>query len=202
MPSGQKPGQATDTIGLRPGSSLDGRDDLGYGRTTSKFHNPRKKGTVYPYTEPVEDLDSVDLGLEIDILQRIINKADTPYKSDDEYIGRSTDRTAKVSGNTPISPVPLGEIAATNNMVPFPAMYKKRIQVGGGVNSPEMIVPGQQLRIGTTDGWSGAPEEIGGPHGTNVTFDEYLSGEDETLTKVRKVIQGILDQQEEARNDA
>ena len=83
---------------------------------------------------------------------------------------------------------------------PFPTLYKKRIQVGGGVNQPQAINPGQQVRIGTTKGWAGAPEEIGGPEGVNVTFDEYQNSEDETLTKVRKVIRGILDQQEDARN--
>ena len=202
MPSGQKPGQATDSIGLRPGSSLDTRQDLGYGRTTKKFHGARTKGAVYPYSEPAEDLEGVDLDLEIDVLQKILNKVKTPYQSDDELIGRSIDHTAKVSGNTPINPVPLGEIAAASGMVPFPAMYKKRIQVGGGVNSPMAIRPGQATRTGTTQGWSRAPEEIGGPEGVNVTFDEYLEGEDETLTKVRKVIRGILDQQEDARNDA
>ena len=202
MPSGQKPGQATDSIGLRPGSSLDTRQDLGYGRTTKKFHGARTKGAVYPYSEPAEDLEGVDLDLEIDVLQKILNKVKTPYQSDDELIGRSVDHTAKVSGNTPINPVPLGEIAAASGMVPFPTMYKKRIQVGGGVNSPMAIRPGQATRTGTTQGWSRAPEEIGGPEGVNVTFDEYLEGEDETLTKERKVIRGILDQQEDARNDA
>ena len=201
MPSGQKPGQATDSIGLRPGSSLDTRQDLGYGRATKKFHGARTKGAVYPYSEPAEDLEGVDLDLEIDVLQKILNKVQTPYQSDDELIGRSIDHTAKVSGNTPINPVPLGEIAAAKGMVPFPTMYKKRIQVGGGVNSPMAIRPGQAVRTGTTQGWSRAPEEIGGPEGVNVTFDEYQDGEDETLTKVRKVIRGILDQQEDARND-
>ncbi len=201
MPSGQKPGQATDSIGQRPGSSLDTRRDLGYGRATTKFHGARTKGAVYPYSEPAENLDDVDLDLEIDVLNKILNKVQTPYETDDEFIGRSVDRTAKVSGNTPINPVPLGEIAVAKGMVPFPTMYKQRIQVGGGVNSPQAINPGQQLRIGTVDGWSRAPDDIGGLEGTNVTFDEYQDGEDETLTKVRKVIRGILDQQEEARND-
>ena len=200
MSSGQKPGQATDSIGIRPGSSLDTRRDLGYGRDSAKFHDTRTTGSTFPYTAPVEDLDGVDLDLEIDVIQQILNRVATPYKSDDSLMSRSADNNAYVDGIKPINP--LGEIAAANGMVPFPTLYKKRIQVGGGVNQPQAINPGQQVRIGTTKGWSGAPEEIGGPEGVNVTFDEYQSGEDETLTKVRKVIRGILDQQEDARNDS
>ena len=80
MSSGQKPGQATDSIGVRPGSSLDTRRDLGYGRDSAKFHNPRITGSTFPYTPAEEDLDDVDLNLEIDVIQQILNKVATPIQ--------------------------------------------------------------------------------------------------------------------------
>ena len=191
------------SIGRRSGTSLDTRSDLGYGRSSNGFHEPRIKTGAFPYVEKDDyaaDAD-VDVDLEIDVLKRILNKFTTPYKSDDSLIGRSADHDAFVGGNKPIQHAGLSEIAASNSLVPFPTMYKKRIQVGGGVNSPFAIDPGQYPRTGTERGWAHAPEELGGPEGVNVTFDEYLSGEDESITKIRKIVRGIIDQQEEARND-
>ena len=188
------------SIGRRRGSNLDHRDDLGYGRVSSKFHEPRVKGSVYPYIDEDEYDEEIDLGLEIDILDKIINKFATPYKSDDSLIGRSADHNAKVDGNKPLAPVQQ-EIATAKGMVPFPTMYKKRIQVGGGVagGGTRYVRGSDRVKTGTWDGYSHAPEELGGPEGVNVTFDEYINDEeDANIVKLRKVVRGILDQQEEA----
>jgi hypothetical protein len=176
--------------------NLDYRDDLGYGRTSAKYHEPRVKASSYPYIEYDEYDDIDDLGLEIDVLQRIINKVSTPYKSDDSLIGRSADHNAKVDGNKPI--LALGEITAANGLVPFPAMYKKRIQVGGGVGGGSMqYVRGDaKPKTGSWLGWAHPPAEMGPPD-SNITFDEYINDEeDANILKLRKVVRGILDQQE------
>jgi hypothetical protein len=186
------------SLGRRRGSSLDYRDDLGYGRTSAKFHTDRVKSATYPYVEEDSFGEDIDLGLEIDVLDRIINKFSTPYKSDDSLIGRSADHNAKVDGNKPLAPVQQ-EMAVAKGMVPFPSMYKKRIQVGGGVagGAQKYVRGSDRVKTGTWDGWSHAPEEIGGPEGVNITFDEYISDEeDANILKLRKVVQGILDQQE------
>ena len=188
------------SLGQRKGRNLDHRDDLGYGRNSAKFHKARTKGQSYPYTEPDEfkDDQEIDIGLEIDVLDRIINKFSTPYKSDDPLIGRSADHNAKVDGNKPLAPVQQ-EMAVAKGMVPFPSMYKKRIQVGGGISGGgSKYVRGQdRAKTGTWDGYSHAPEELGGPEGVNVTFDEYINDEEDVnILKLRKVVKGILDQQE------
>lgn len=188
------------SIGQRAGRNLDQRDDLGYGRNSAKFHKPRTKGSSYPYTEPDEFEDDIDLGLEIDVIDRIVNKFSTPYKSDDSLIGRSADHNAKVDGNKPLGSVQQ-EMAVAKGMVPFPTMYKKRIQVGGGVaGGGTSYVRGEdRAKTGTWDGYSHAPEEIGGPEGVNVTFDEYINDEEDlNILKLRKVVRGILNQQENA----
>ncbi len=195
MPSG--PDEPV-SIGRRSGLSFDTRTDLGYGRTSNNFQQPRAKASSYPYIEEDEYADDVDLDLEISVLQRLVNKTSSPYKSDDSLIGRSRDNGAFVSGNTPI--MHMGEMAVAKGMVPFPDMYKGRIQVGGGVNSPMAYTPGTPIRTGTERGWSYAPENIGGDDGTEVTYDEYISGEDLNIIRLRKNIQRILRQEKEAND--
>jgi len=184
------------SLGRRSGMNLDYRDDLGYGRSSAKYHEPRVKASSYPYTEE-DPYDDVDLGLEIDVLQHIINKIATPYKTDDSLIGRSADHNAKVDGNKPI--LSLGEMAVAKGMVPFPSMYKKRIQVGGGAGGGSMQYTrgDAKPKIGSWLGWAHSPEEVGGPEGVDITFDEYIDDEeDANILKLRKVVRGILDQQE------
>ena len=184
------------SLGRRSGMSLDYRDDLGYGRTSAKYHEPRTKASSYPYIEE-DPYDDVDLGLEIDVIQQIINKLSTPYKTDDSLIGRSADHNAKVDGNKPI--LALGEMAIAKGMVPFPTMYKKRIQVGGGVGggSIQYTSGDAKPKIGSWLGWAHPPEEPSGPPEADVTFDEYIADEEDVnLLKLRKVVRGILDQQE------
>ena len=187
------------SIGRRKGRSLDHRDDLGYGRSSAKFHKPRTKAATYPYTED-DSYEDVDLDLEISVLDKIVNKFSTPYKSDDTLIGRSADHNAMVDGNKPLAAVQQ-EMAVAKGMVPFPAMYKDRVQVGGGVagGGHQYVRGDDRIKTGTTRGWSHAPEEVGGPEGVDITFDEYINDEeDANIVKLRKVVQGVLAQQERA----
>ena len=105
----------------------------------------------------------------------------TPYKSSDSLIGRSIDSSYLVGGNARVA---IGE-AVAKGMVPFPGMYKKRLQVGGGVNSPKLVAPGQYNRTGTYRGWSHAPV----PVDDLVSTDDH---EDDNLEKVRSVVRAIL----------
>ena len=184
------------SLGRRSGMNLDYRDDLGYGRTSAKYHEPRTKANSYPYVEE-DSYDDVDLGLEIDVIQQIINKLSTPYKTDDSLIGRSADHNAKVDGNKPI--LALGEMAVAKGMVPFPTMYNKRIQVGGGAGGGSMQYTSGDAKpkIGSWLGWAHSPEQPSGPEGVDITFDEYVNDEEDVnILKLRKVVRGILDQQE------
>ena len=178
------------------GAYTDTRSDLGYGKSVDKFHKPRSKGGAFPYSDEDQYADSAD-ELEIEdeeLLRKFVNKIMTPGKSDDSLIGRSADRDAKANGNKPIGP-PLGE--AGTGMVPFPGMYKKRIQVGGGVNSPTAISPGGYQRTGTKKGWSQAPQQPADDN-ANVKYSELNSDEDPNIVRLRKVVSHIIDQQNKA----
>ena len=174
----------------------DERLDLGYGRTSSKFHKPRIKGGRFPYVEPIADDSEEDEVAVSDqaIADKIINKMATPYKSSDSLIGRSADRNAFVDGNKPLGKTMGVMERASSHMVPFPSMYDERIQVGGGVNGPMAIRPGTPPRTGTTKGWSRAPVLFG----DDVEYSEIEDGEDANLIKLRKVINYILQQEEDA----
>jgi|TARA_R110001599_G_scaffold59090_5_gene164083 hypothetical protein len=171
--------------GRKLGLSHDARQGLGYGLTRSNFHNQRQKDQLFPYVTDSVDLDNLqDLDLDINVLQQIQNKIDTPYKSGDSLIGRSADHSAFVSANHPLSAV--SEITA-KGMVPFPGMYKNRMQVGGGVNSPKLIAPGGYNRTGTYFGWSHAPVDDNIDNDYNEYDEETIS-----LEKARKIVKKVL----------
>ena len=178
------------------GAYTDTRSDLGYGKSVDKFHKPRSKGGAFPYVEEDQYADVGELE-EIEdeaLLRKFVNKIMNPGKSDDSLIGRSADRDAKVNGNKPIGPS-LGE--SGSGMVPFPGMYKKRLQVGGGVNSPTAISPGGYQRSGTKKGWSQAPVPPADDN-ANIKYSELEMDEDPNIVRLRKVVNHIIDQQNKA----
>lgn len=170
--------------GPRPGLSHDGRIELGYGTTKEKFHSSREKNSTFPYVEEPEEDDDLDLGFSIDQLEKISNKISTPFKSSDFLIGRSIDSMSMATGNRPLG---LSEASGTS-LVPFPGMYKKRMQVGGGVNSPKLVSPGQYNRTGTYRGWSHAPI----PLDTAPEEKENMTPEEEGLEKIRNLVRHVL----------
>ena len=172
------------SLGQRPGLSHDAKTDLGYGVNKNKHHAPRNSQSEYPYT--VDDHEDLDMPEDEETLRKIFLKYDTPYKSSDHLIGRSADHSAKVNGNQPIA---IGEsLGVSKGLVPFPNMYKKRIQVGGGVNSPTLIAPGQYNRTGTYRGWSHAPVDLK----ADLSYDEDATEDDLALRKVRKLVRTML----------
>lgn len=177
------------SLGQRPGLSHDTRKDLGYGISVDKFHTPREKAGSFPYPEE-DDHEELDLEMDDSLLKKVSNKISTPYKSSDHLIGRSADHSARVNGNRPTA---IGESVAKNSLVPFPGMYKNRVQVGGGVNSPTLISPGQYNRTGTYKGWSHAPIDLN----DDAEYEEATSEDELVLKKVRKLVQNVLKNNDE-----
>ena len=172
------------SLGQRPGLSHDARKDLGHGIAVDKHHKPRTAAASFPYKADDQDVADVELEIDAELLKKIVNKIATPYKSSDHLIGRSADHSARVNGNHPIA---IGESVA-KGMVPFPGMYKKRMQVGGGVNSPTLIGPGQYNRTGTYRGWSHAPVDMS----VDLQYDDEIEPEELALKKVKKIVRSIL----------
>ena len=183
MPTGIDKPNSPVSLGPRPGLSHDGRVELGYGTSKTKFHAARPKTGTFPYDEPSEEED-VDLRLTADQVKKVRSKISTPFKSSDFLIGRSADHVTVANGNHPVA---LGEVSG-RSLVPFPGMYKKRMQVGGGVNSPKLVSPGQYNRTGTDRGWSHAPI----PLDTEPKGGDDLSPDEENLEKIRDIVKTIL----------
>ena len=181
MPKDQDPPSHPLSLGHRPGLSHDSNTDRGYGKAADKFHKQRQSASSYPYVEE-DDHEDIDDLFSHDLIKRVANKIATPFKSSDSLIGRSIDHSSFAGGNNRVG---IGESVA-KGLVPFPNMYKKRIQVGGGVNSPKMVSPGQYNRTGTYRGWSHAP--VPADQQMSVIADE----EDTNLEKVRALVRAVL----------
>jgi len=64
-----------------PKSFGDSKNDLGYGRLSAKYHKDRSLGgSLFPYTEPPEDLDYIDV--EEELIDLVSNKTDIPIAYD------------------------------------------------------------------------------------------------------------------------
>ena len=173
------------SLGPRPGLSHDSRQGLGYGLSADRFHKAREKNSSFPYSEESPDeLEDIEVDIPDELLTKILNKIQTPYKSDDSLIARSKDHSSFANGNRPVA---IGE-ASGKSLVPFPGMYKKRMQVGGGVNSPKLIAPGQYNRTGTSRGWSHAHV----PYDTEPTEGEELTQDEKGLQKIRDLVKLVL----------
>ena len=109
-----------------PKSYLDGRNDLGYGRSDPKFHIPKTLGSsIYPYIEEDEDLDDVDLDMSDEDIRKVYSKIEVPR--DYDHMGGHYDPFYYAAGNTKLS-----ETTAVKGISPFPRMYKKRSAHVGG----------------------------------------------------------------------
>jgi len=179
------------SIGPRSGRNFDTNQGYGYGRSSTRFHEPRAKGSNFPYAAPVEEIELPSE--DEDIVKNVVNKMRGGPDHIDHLSSRSADHFAFIGGNRRVG---IANETAGTGMVPFPAMYKKRIQVGGGVNGPMAITPGSALRTGTERGWAHAPLPPRGAD-NDITFSELEKGEDPSIIKLRKVISGILDQEKE-----
>jgi hypothetical protein len=180
--SGKKP-KSPLSLGYRPGLSHDSRNDLGYGRVSGKFHVPRASGAQFPYSQNDEYGEDIDAEPDKETLVKIRNKLATPGLSGDFLIGRTADHSSFASGNRPVA---IGEGISTG-LVPFPGMYKKRMQAGGGVTSPKAITPGSPKRTGTYRGWSHAPSQ-GNFEQDYLEYDE----ESAALDKAKRIVRNIL----------
>ena len=72
----------------------------------------------------------------------------------------------------------------------MPGLYKKRMQVGGGANTPKAYSPGSLQQTGSTIGYSHPHKSVGLDSEMNITDME--DEESLPVKKVRMVIRKIL----------
>ena len=112
-----------------PKSFGDSKNDLGYGRLSAKYHKDRSLGgSLFPYTEPPEDLDYIDV--EEELIDLVSNKTDIPIAYD-PITTLDSEGQYFVSGNTKLS-------ETYDMMSPIPGLYKNRMKSGSG---PSAIYP-------------------------------------------------------------
>lgn len=159
---------ATPLAGKRsfPGSHLDSKDDLGYGRVTPKYFRDRVHGDpTFPYVEDATDTEDIDVDDESiaavhDKLQQPRNYDPLPY-SDTE--GQS------LTGPNPH----LGE--ATNALSPIPNLYKNRSRHASGGT-------GAGYPHGPTDGFTTRARPTGDRYGYSTMYGEDEEGDDPAYT--------------------
>ena len=167
----------------KPGARPDDRAGLGYGQLKPRFHVSRQDRSSYPYSEDdeYEDADISDIPIEI---QDKIRKEVGGYLADDFLAVKGTDPFYYSAGNSK-----LGEAVGTS-ISPMPGLYKKRMQVGGGANTPKAYSPGSLQQTGSTIGYSHPHKSVGLDSEMNITDME--DEESLPVKKVRMVIRKIL----------
>ena len=172
-----------------PGAIPNSRTGLGYAQTEPRHHKSRKSQGSYPYDDPddYEDVDISDIDIET---QKKLRKVINGYLANDFLDVKGTDPFYFSAGNTKI-----GESVGTS-ISPMPGMYKKRMQVGGGVNSPKAISPGSLQQTGSTIGYSHPHKDINRDTDMNVLqLDSENEFDELPLKRVRMVIRKILEKE-------
>jgi len=177
----------------------DARDDLGYGRLTTKFHAPRSFVQYAPEViEDEEAEDAIDDKTYDAVLQRLLG-----YTPTDPYAKHGTDPFYFVGAATK-----LGESTA-KGMVPFPRMYNNRQAVSGGTAQrlPAGPTLGFRTRIrptGTKKGFSQAPyptppeTEVDEP---NYSLEQILNADhDSNHVKMLRNLVSLIHKQQQDEN--
>lgn len=141
----------------------DSRDDLGYGRLTTKYFANRVHGDpTFPYTEESEDLENVDVSIEAiaavhDKLQEPRDYDPIPFYDSDSLVGNNSK---------------LGE--ASNTMSPIPDLYKNR--------SRTSFATAPAYPNGPSDGFSTKSSPTGDRYGYSTMYGENEDGDEPAYT--------------------
>ena len=159
-----------------PKSFGDSRDDLGYGRLTAKYFKHRVHGDpTFPYVEPVEELEDVDVDEET--IDAVVAKQQSPR-------GYDPLPYSDLEGQSFVGPNSrLGE--ASNTMAPIPDLYKNRARSALGT-SP-------RYPHGPTDGFSSRSRPTGSKKGYS-TMLGFLDAEDEPAHTLEDIAEKQLEE--------
>jgi len=169
-----------------PGSRPDDRAGLGYGQLNPRFHKDRQAVNSFPYREDddYKDEDVADIPIELqDKLRKVIGG----YLASDYLAMKGTDPFYYAAGNSKLSDSVTG-----TSMSPMPGLYKKRMQAGGGTNTPKAYSPGSLQQTGSTIGFS-HPHVSLGPDRDIYYSDIDNEDEELPLKRVRMVIRKMLE---------
>ena len=177
----------------------DARDDLGYGRLSTKFHAPR---SFDQYAPPVVDDPDAEDAVADDTYEAVLKKL-LGYVPVDSLAKYGTDPFYFVGAATKLKE------STARGMVPFPKMYSDRQTVSGGTAQrlPAGPTLGFRTRIrptGTKKGFSQAPY----PSSPSVEVDEpkyslntiLNTDHDEEHVEMLRNLVSLIHKQQEAEN--
>ena len=170
-------------------SRYDTRNDLGYGRTTAKFHKSRSMGGSYPYQEKSEF--DVETDWEDEDSQGAIDSKIPQHHKSDPYSKKGTNPFYFAAGNTKLSDCffrtdeILEEVhALSNSLVPIPGMTKKRGNFSGGTRVGSGAISSQNFRrTGSEKGYATAPPEI--------KYDKNVNDEDNVIFNLEDLVKKL-----------
>ena len=170
-------------------SRYDTRNDLGYGRTSAKFHQPRSLGSIYP-NEERSDFDTDEDWSDEDSLEAISKKTKSHQKTD-PFSKKATNPFYFAAGNTKLSDCffrsdqVLEEIATlSKSFSPAPHAYKKRGNFAGGHRTSPGSISNQSFRkTGSRKGYSSSPPEI--------KYDKNVNDEDEVIFNLEDLVRKL-----------
>jgi len=153
-----------DNIILEKFPGLDPRTAAGYGRTTNKFHKPKKLNSAFPYLEKGNYLDDDEyLDQELDRDAELMQKKYLNYLPSDFYSKNKSNPFYFVAGNVKLSDCfintddVLAEVHALgDSMSPIPTRGMKKSGSGAAVYSTS----GNFSRTGSKRGYFSAPPEV------------------------------------------
>ena len=145
----------------------DSRNDLGYGRLSSKFQNPRLAASTYPYKE-TDFLEDKDDGQIDDQTMSAVKSKSHAYYANDFFSAGKADPFYFAGGNSKLTDCfwrpdsVLQEIAAFgDSMTPIPQLYKGRGPAFSGASSVGPNQSGSNYRrTGSFRGWASPPPRV------------------------------------------
>lgn len=170
-------------------SRYDSRNDLGYGRTSNKFHKPRSMGGSYPYVEKSEF--DIETEWEDEETHKAIDSKILHHQKSDPYSKKSTNPFYFAAGNTKLSDCffrtdeILEEVhALSNSLVPIPGMTKKRDNFGGGSRTSSGAISNKSFRrTGSEKGYASAPPDI--------KYDKNDNDHDEVIFNLEDLVKKL-----------
>lgn len=170
-------------------SRYDSRNDLGYGRTSDKFHKPRAMGGAYPYQEK-SDFDT-DVDWEDQDTHDAIGTKVKNHQKTDPFSKKSVNPFYFAAGNTKLSDCfyrtddVLKEVhSLSNSLVPIPGMIKNRKNFSGGSRTSSGTISNQNFRrTGSEKGYSSSPPEI--------KYDKNVNDDDEVIFNLEDLVKKL-----------
>ena len=169
-------------------SRYDSRNDLGYGRTSDKFHKPRSLGSVYPYVEKSR-FDDEEFEDE-DTSNAIAKKIHTHQKSD-PFSKKGTNPFYFAAGSTKLADCffrfekVISEVfTLSNSLSPVPSLSKKRSKTSPGSGQHAGAISSKSFRrTGSEKGYSSAPPEI--------KYAKNVNDEDEVIFNLEDLVKKL-----------